>query len=100
MQLNAASFAPQVLKPQPTATPTVQAALTTAVAAAQQIAQPTRTQTLQAAQAPGKAENPRNPQTSAGQEQKLDTLANNLDARTNRAGYGQPRRGAMLDVSV
>lgn len=100
MQLNAATYAPVVPKPQPLVTPTVQAAIAPAVAAAQQTAPQTRTQTLQAAQAPGRAENGRSAQTATNTSQQIDTMAGAVNARTNGVGYGQPRRGMRLDVSV
>lgn len=100
MQLNAATYAPVVPKPQPLATPTVQAAMAPAVAAAQQTAPQTRTQTLQAPQAPGRAENGRAAQSGTATPQQIDTLAGAVNARTNGVGYGQPRRGMRLDITV
>lgn len=100
MQLNAATLAPVAPKPQPLVTPTVQAAINPAVVAAQQTAPQTRTQTLQAPQASGRAENGRAAQSGTNTPQQLDTLAGTVNARTNGAGYGQPRRGMRLDVTV
>lgn len=99
MQLNAATYAPVVPKPQPLVTPTVQAAIAP-VAAAQQTAPQTRTQTLQAPQAAGRSENGREAQTGTGTGRSLDTQAGAVNARTNGTGYGLPRRGMRLDVSV
>lgn len=100
MQLNAATFAPVVPKPQPLVSPTVQAAIAPAVVAAQQTAPQTRTQTLQAPQAPGRADSGRTAQSGTGTAQQLDTVAGAVNARTNGVGYGQPRRGMRLDVTV
>lgn len=100
MQFNPSIAAPLVPKPQPLVTPAVQAALTPAVAAAQQTAVQTRTQTIQAAPASGKADSGRETQTGTNTGRAQDTQANTLNARTNGTGYGMPRRGSQLDVSV
>lgn len=100
MQLNPAAIAPQVLKPQPPITPAVQATFSPAVAAAQQTTVQTRTQTINAPQAAGKADNPRDTQSKMGTERGPDTLAESVNARTNGAGYGRQQRGMRLDVSV
>ena len=99
MQLNPAISAPQVLKPLPLITPTVQASIAPAVVAQQQAAPTVRTQTTQAAQATGRSDGSRGTQTSTTGGQSVDTAANVLNARTNGVSGGR-RRGSTLDVSV
>lgn len=104
MQLNPLTFSqlsPQTLKPppQPLATPTAQAALATAALMSQPTAAPTRTQTAQAPQAAGKADQPRQNQTATDVGHAKDTLAGATTARANGTGYGG-FRGTRLDLSV
>lgn len=99
MQLNPV-MTPQVAKPQPPITPTVQMALSPAVQAAQQTTATVRTQTIQAPQAVGKTDNPRDARSATQTGQALDTQAAAANARTNGQGYGTRTRGSLLDVSV
>ncbi|MCW2237016.1 hypothetical protein [Azospirillum canadense] len=99
MQLNPV-IAPPVAKPQPPITPAAQMAMSPAVQAAQQTTATVRTQTLQAPQAVGKAENPRDTRNATQTGQALDTQAAAANARTNGQGYGARTRGSLLDVSV
>ncbi|WP_448205019.1 hypothetical protein [Azospirillum sp. sgz302134] len=87
-------------KPQPPITPAVQMALSPTVQAAQQTTTTVRTQTIQAPQAAGKADNPRDVRSATQTGQALDTQAAALNARTNGQGYGARSRGSLLDVTV
>lgn len=100
MQLNPIPFTPQAIKQQPLATPTAQAAVVTAALISQPAAAPTRTQTVQAPQAAGKADATRAGQSGTEAGHTKDTLAAATFARTNGAGYGGGHRGSRLDVSV
>ncbi|HYG86205.1 MAG TPA: hypothetical protein VD978_08095 [Azospirillum sp.] len=91
------AIAPFVAKPQQPITPSVQAALSPAVMAAQQTTTVVRTQTAQAPQAAGKSEGTRDTKTGTDTSQALDTGARVTQARTN--GAHQPR-GSLLDVRV
>lgn len=100
MQLNPLPFTPQAFKPTPPPTPAAQAAFVTAALISQPTAAPTRTQTVQAPQAAGKADGARTSQNSTETTQSKDTLAGAVNARTNGVGYGARHRGTQLDVTV
>ncbi|MFP5512882.1 MAG: hypothetical protein ACLGJC_07355 [Alphaproteobacteria bacterium] len=97
MQLNPAIPSYQTLKPNPQ-TPAVQIAMSPAVQAAQQTAQPVRTQTVTAPQAAGKADQTRETRTAIQGNQSVDTVANALAAQVNGQGYH--KRGTLLNLSV
>lgn len=99
MQLNPAIL-PQVAKPQPPITPAMQMAMSPAVQAAQQTTTTVRTQTIQAPQAVGKTEQPRETKSATHSGQAVDTQAAAVQARTNARGYGNGSRGSLLDVTV
>lgn len=92
-------IAPYVAKPQAPVTPTVQQmALSPAMTAAQQTTTVTRTQTIQAPQATGKAEAPREARSATHTAQSVDSGTGAVQAHTN--GGRPPPRGSLLDVSV
>ncbi|WP_247886924.1 hypothetical protein [Azospirillum sp. SYSU D00513] len=99
MQLNTA-LTPPLPKPQAPLTPATQMALSPVVQAAQQTAPTIRTQTVQATQAVGKADQPRDVRSGVESGQAVDTRASALNARTNGRGYANGTRGSLLDVSV
>ena len=99
MQVNPV-IAPPLAKPLPPITPAVQMAMSPAVQAAQQTTATVRTQTLQAPQAVGKVESPRDTRNATQTGQALDTQAAASQARTNGQGYDARTRGSLLDVSV
>jgi len=90
------AVAPFVAKPQQPMTPSAQAALSPAMAAAQQTVHVTRTQTIQAPQAAGKMEQSRDTRTGTETGQSVDPGAGAVNARAN---HHQPR-GSLLDVHV
>jgi hypothetical protein len=99
MQLNPA-LPPPVAKSQTPLTPAAQLAVSPATQAAQQTAVPVRTQTVQAAQATGKADQPRDVRSGTESAQAVDTRAGATRARTNGRGYAGGMRGSLLDVTV
>ncbi|MBP2301034.1 hypothetical protein [Azospirillum picis] len=98
MQINPAIPSYQTQKPTPQLTPAAQIAMSPAVQAAQQTAPTVRTQTVNAPQATGKGEQPREAKTATQGAQTVDTHASALSARVNAQGY-RPR-GSLLDLSV
>ncbi|PWC52334.1 MULTISPECIES: hypothetical protein [unclassified Azospirillum] len=92
------AVAPFVAKPQQPITPAAQAALSPAMAAAQQTVHVVRTQTIQAPQATGKTEGSRDTRTGTETGQSVDPGAGAVTARANGAHH-QPR-GSLLDVHV
>jgi hypothetical protein len=99
MQLNPALLQP-LQKPQTPLTPTAQMALSPVVQAAQQTTSTIRTQTIQAPQAAGKTDQPRDVRSGVESGQAVDTRAGAVSARTNGRGYANGTRGSLLDVSV
>jgi hypothetical protein len=100
MQLTMPPPIPQPMKPV-TMPPAVQASLHPAAVAAAATAQPQATQTAQAPQAMGKADAGRRNMAGTDTGQSKDTLANAINAQTNRTAAGAPRpRGSLLNLSV
>ncbi len=91
------AVAPFVAKPQQPISPSVQAALSPALAAAQHTVPVTRTQTIQAPQATGKMEASRDTRSGTETGQSVDHEAGAVHARAN--GASRPR-GSLLDISV
>ena len=91
------AIAPFVAKPQQPISQSAQAAMSPAMAAAQQTVSVFRTQTIQAPQAAGKAEGARDTRSGTDTGHSVDTGANVAHARAN---YGHQPRGSLLDVSV
>lgn len=91
------AVAPFVAKPQQPISHSAQAALSPAMAAAQQTVSVTRTQTIQAPQATGKTEGTRDTRSGTDTGHSVDTGAGVAHAR---ASGGHHPRGSLLDVSV
>jgi hypothetical protein len=86
---------PTQVPAKPLATPTAQAVLQPAVAAAASAVPAVKTQTVQATPAVGKADQGRATAHGTDTRQAVDTAANALGAATN----ARPR-GSLLDVSI
>lgn len=78
----------------PTPAPAVQAALSPAALAAQTGLAQAPTQTAQAATAPPRGENAQAGQSRTQHGRRFDTLANSIDAQTDR----RAARGSLLDI--
>ena len=91
------AIAPFVAKPQQPISQSAQAALSPAMVAAQQTVSVTRTQTVQAPQATGRTEAPRDTRSGTDTGHSVETGASVAHARGNS---GHQPRGSLLDVSV